>query len=65
MDLLDWLEGWSLSQSEINLRRIGCKTDGLLDIKLITNEDIEKRTSYAVKIGAVTDGAVPLPLGSG
>jgi len=62
-DLLAWLEGWSLSLSEINLRRTGYKTDGLLDINLITDEDIEKRTSYALKIGAVTDGAFPLPLG--
>jgi pyruvate,water dikinase len=61
--LLAWLEGWSLSLSEINLRRTGYKTDGLLNIHLITDEDIEKRTSYAVKIGAVTDGAYPLPLG--
>ncbi len=61
--LVSWLEGWSLSLSEINLRRTGYKTDGLLDLHLITDEDIEKRTSYAVKIGAVTDGATPLPLG--
>jgi len=61
--LISWLEGWSLSLSEINLRRTGYKTDGLLDVHLITDEDIEKRTSYAVKIGAVTDGATPLPLG--
>ncbi len=62
-DLLVWLEGWSLSLSEINLRRTGYRTDGLLDINLITNEDIKNRTSYAVKIGAVTDGAFPLPMG--
>ena len=30
---------------------------------LITDEDIERRTSYAVKIGAATDGAFPLPMG--
>ncbi len=62
-DLLAWMEGWSLSLSEINLRRTGYRTDGLLDINLITNEDIKNRTSYAVKIGAVTDGAFPLPMG--
>ena len=44
-------------------RRTGYKTDGLLDIHLVTEKDIEKRTSYAVKIGAVTDGATPLPMG--
>jgi len=62
-ELLSWLEGWSYSLSEINLRRTGYKTNGLLDINLITDKDIEKRTSYAVKIGAVTDAAFPLPMG--
>ncbi|MDD4018305.1 MAG: PEP/pyruvate-binding domain-containing protein [Kiritimatiellae bacterium] len=60
--LLLWLEGWSLSVSELNYLRTGYKTDGLLDVHLVTDEDIAARTSYAVKIGAVTDPAWPLPL---
>lgn len=56
-DLLLWLEGWSLCLSELNFLRTGVKTDGLLDVHIITDEDIKKRTSYAVKIGAVTDAA--------
>jgi pyruvate,water dikinase len=63
--LLDWLDGWSMSLSEFNERRTGIKTDGLLDVHLITDEDIKKRTSYAVKIGATSDAAFPLPLGTG
>ena len=60
-----WLEGWSLSLSQINERRTGYKTDGLLDINIITDEDIKNRTSYAVKIGAISDAALPLTMGNG
>jgi predicted nucleotidyltransferase len=61
-DLLLWLEGWSLSLSEINYLRTGYETDGLLDVHIITDEDVAQQTSYAVKIDAVTDAARPLPL---
>jgi hypothetical protein len=36
----------------------------LLDIHIVTDADIEARTSYAVKIGAVTDPAISLPMGA-
>ncbi len=62
-DLTLWLEGWSLSLDEINERRTGYSTGGLLDVHLITDEDIKNRTSYAIKIGATTDAAFPLPMG--
>jgi predicted nucleotidyltransferase len=62
-DLMAWLEGWSNSLSEMNYLRTGYKTpEGLLDVHMITDEDIEKRTSFAVKIGAVTDAPRPLIL---
>ncbi|MGD2109006.1 MAG: PEP/pyruvate-binding domain-containing protein [Phycisphaerae bacterium] len=61
-DLEQWFEGWSLSLSEINYLRTGYRTGTLLDIHLVTDEDIANRTSYAVKIGAVTDPALELPL---
>ncbi len=63
-DLLGWLDGWSLCLGEINFLRTGYTTGGLLDIHLITDEDIEKRTPFAAKIGAVTDPARKLILGS-
>jgi pyruvate, water dikinase len=62
-ELLSWLEGWSLCLSQINFLRTGQETDGLLDIHLVTDEDIKNRTSYAIKIGAMTDAARPLPMG--
>ena len=63
-ELKSWLEGWSLSLSNMNFLRTGFKTEGLLDIHYVTDEDIKKRTSYAIKIGAVTDAARPLPTGT-
>lgn len=63
-DLLTWLEGWSLCLSQVNYERTGHRTSGLLDVHIVTDEDIEARTSYAVKIGAVTDAARPLRMGT-
>jgi predicted nucleotidyltransferase len=60
-----WLDGWSQCLSEINYLRTGYRTEGLLDLHVVTDEDIAAGTSYAVKIGAVTDPARPLPLGKG
>ncbi|MCJ7717531.1 MAG: nucleotidyltransferase domain-containing protein, partial [Anaerolineales bacterium] len=62
-DLLIWLEGWSLSLSQTNFERTGYKTKSMLNSIFITDEDIKKRTSYALKIGAVTDAAMPLSVG--
>ncbi len=57
-----WLEGWSRCLGEVNYLRTGYKSDGLLDVQIITDEDIARKNSYAVKIGAVTDAARELPL---
>jgi predicted nucleotidyltransferase len=61
-DLELWLEGWSLSLAQMNYLRTGYRTDGLLDVHIVTDEDIQMRNSYAVKIGAVTDPARPLKM---
>jgi predicted nucleotidyltransferase len=61
-DLEHWLEGWSLSLDETNRIRTGYKTDGILDIHFVTDADIANKTSYAMKIGAVTDAARPFPM---
>jgi len=63
-ELLLWLEGWGLSLAEVNFKRTGYKSTNLLDIHLVTNQDIEKKHSYAIKIGAVTDAAKPLKMGT-
>jgi len=58
-----WLEGWSRCLAEINYLRTGHRADGLLDVHLITDDDVRRRSSFAVKIDAVTDAARELPLG--
>jgi pyruvate, water dikinase len=57
-----WLEGWSLCLDEMNYLRTGVRTGGLLDAHIVSDDDIAERSSYAVKIGAVTDAAWELPL---
>jgi hypothetical protein len=62
-DLLLWLEGWSCCLAELNFLRTGYRSKGLLDVHLITDQDIAERSSYAVKIDAITDAARKLPMG--
>jgi pyruvate, water dikinase len=57
-----WLAGWSLCLDEINYLQTGYRTGGLLDVHIVTDDDIARKTSFAVKIGAVTDAARPLPM---
>jgi len=52
-----------LTLAELNYQRTGYKSEGLLDVHLVTDEDIENKTSFAIKIGAVTDAARPLVIG--
>jgi hypothetical protein len=58
-----WLEGWSLCLAEINYLRTGYRSEGLLDLHMVTDADIARRDGYASKIGAATDAARPLALG--
>jgi len=62
-ELLRWLDGWSQILGEINRHHTGCQTGGLLDVHIVTDAEIAQKTSYAVRIGAVTDPARPLKLG--
>jgi len=64
-ELLTWLEGWSLSLSQINYLRTGFKTNGLLDVHLVTDEEVQNRSGYAAMIGSMLDAARPLALGAG
>ncbi len=60
--LVYWLEGWSLSLAELNYEMTGYTSEGLLDVHIVTDEDIEKKNSYAIKINAPTDPARRLPI---
>lgn len=55
--LKEWIEGWSYGIDEINYLRTGYRSNGLIDLHIITDTDIEKKDSFASMIGAVTDGA--------
>jgi len=57
-----WLDGWNQCLVEMNYQRTGYKTDNILDVHYVTNQDIANKTSFAVKIGAVTDAAKPLKI---
>jgi len=61
-DLMLWLEGWSLCLDEMNYMRTGYRSGGLLDVHIVTDDDIKKKSSYAAKIDAVTDAARPMKL---
>jgi pyruvate,water dikinase len=63
-ELAVWLDGWSQSLAEINYLRTGYRSEGLLDVHFVTDADVARGDSFASKIGAVTDAARPLPLGT-
>lgn len=56
-ELRAWFEGWSFCLSEINLAKTGYKTDGLIDLHIITDSDIEKKSSFAVMINSMYNSA--------
>ena len=58
-----WLDGWSRCLAEINYLRTGYRLEHLLDVRLVTDDDIAKHTGIAGKIGAETDAAREIPLG--
>ena len=60
--LEDWLAKWSIYLDELNYQYTGYRAGGLLDVHIVTDVDIEQRTSFACKIGAVTDAARRLPM---
>jgi len=55
--LISWIEGWSFCLAEENFHRTGYQTGKLIDLHLITDEDVKAKTSFAVMIGAVNDPA--------
>lgn len=58
--LMLWLKGWSVSLAEMNYLKTGYAADELLDIHIITDEDLANKSAFAIKIGAITDPAHPL-----
>lgn len=53
-----WIDGWNHSLSELNKEKTGYKLDqGLIDLHIITDEDIKNRTCFAVMIGSINNPA--------
>jgi hypothetical protein len=48
----------------MNFLRTGCRSRGLLDVHVVTDDEVARKAGYAAKIGAAADAARPLPLGS-
>jgi len=59
-----WLEGWGLALADENYLRTGHRVTNLLDVHVVTDQDVAERSAFAVKMGAITDAARPLPLGN-
>ncbi len=56
-----WMQGWGLCLNELNFIKSGYRSqDSLIDLHIITDEDIRKNDSYACLINTVTDRARPI-----
>ena len=63
-ELEAWLEGWSQCLSEMNYVRTGRRTARLLDVHVVTDDDVARQAGAAAKINAVRDPARPLRVGT-
>lgn len=59
-EFLAWLDGWSHCLDEVNYSKTGYRSDGLLDVHLITDEDVANKTSYGVMLDSMENSAKPL-----
>ncbi len=62
VELFNWFEGWSLCLDEMNYLKTGYRMNGLLDIHIITNDDITRKTCFAIKVNLAIDPACRLKL---
>lgn len=57
MRLREWIEGWSLGLDELNFSKTGIRSDGLIDLHLVTDDDIKNQDSFASMITSVYNRA--------
>ncbi len=60
--LENWFERWDQRLIQENEKRIGKRTDGILDVHYVTDEDIEKKTSWASHITSRYKSARKIPI---
>ncbi len=58
--LQDWVDGWSAALAEMNYLRTGRRASRLIDLHIVTDDDVARKRGFAAKIGAATDAARPL-----
>jgi predicted nucleotidyltransferase len=57
-ELKAWIDGWGLGLSEMNYLKTGYITSGsLIDFHIISDEDNQKKTSYATMLGSADNSA--------
>ena len=55
---LAWIDGWNHSLSEYNREKTGYSLkDGIIDLHIITDEDIAQKNSFAIMIGNANNPA--------
>jgi pyruvate, water dikinase len=62
IELLAWLDGWSLCLGEINYLRTGHRRERLLDLYFVTDDDLRNEQNLALKIDPRSAAARPLPM---
>ena len=63
-DLLAWFKEQSQLLDEENRQRTGKHTEGILDVHIITDKDIQEKTSWACHIDPLCGSAKKIPLSS-
>jgi predicted nucleotidyltransferase len=62
-DFKQWIEGWGLCLDELNYRKTGFRSnESLIDLHIVTDDDIKQGNSYAIMINAVSDRARPIKI---
>lgn len=57
-EYLSWVDGWSHALAELNRQKTGyIHKNGLIDVHLVTDKDIENKTCYAVMINSLHNSA--------
>lgn len=61
-DLRKWFQGWSECLAELNFLKTGYTCDGLLDVHIITDEDIANKNPFAVHVDNIHEPAHELAM---
>ncbi|MFH2143188.1 MAG: hypothetical protein ABIJ97_12245 [Bacteroidota bacterium] len=61
--ICNWFNGWSYCLNAWNYEKTGIKSNhGLIDLHLITDKDINNKTSFAVMINSMINSAKPIKI---